>query len=54
MDNQFTAYRIEKTDTGIVADFQQMTVDELTDGDVLIRAEFSGINYKDALAAAFR
>ncbi|MDH3932915.1 MAG: alcohol dehydrogenase catalytic domain-containing protein, partial [Chromatiales bacterium] len=51
MDNQFTAYRIEKTDTGIVADFQQMSVDELTDGDVLIRAEFSGINYKDALAA---
>ncbi|MEM9058369.1 MAG: acryloyl-CoA reductase, partial [Pseudomonadota bacterium] len=35
----------------IVADFQTVTLDDLSDGEVVIRAEYSGINYKDALAA---
>lgn len=32
----------------------QMETDELTDGDVLIRVDYSSINYKDALAASGR
>ncbi len=47
----FKAYRINKTDQGIEADFTQMEIDELTEGDVVIQVQYSGINYKDALAA---
>ena len=47
----FRAYRINKTDAGVVADFEQMTVDDLTEGNVVIRVSHSTINYKDALAA---
>lgn len=47
----FKAYRINKTDEGIIADFTQMEIDELTEGDVVIKVQYSGINYKDALAA---
>ena len=47
----FKAYRINKTDEGIIADFTQMEVNELTEGDVVIKVQYSGINYKDALAA---
>lgn len=47
----FRAYRINKTDDGISAGFEQMSVDDLTDGNVVIRVTHSTINYKDALAA---
>jgi acrylyl-CoA reductase (NADPH) len=53
MSNTFKAFRIHEGETrGTVrAGFEQMTVDELSPGDVVIRAEYSSINYKDALAA---
>jgi NADPH2:quinone reductase len=47
----FKAYRIHEQDGRIVACFEQMGVDELTAGDVVIRVRYSSINYKDALAA---
>ena len=47
----FRAYRINKTDDGIAAAFEQMSVDDLTDGNVVIWVSHSTINYKDALAA---
>ena len=47
----FRAYRINKTDDGIAAGFEQMSVDDLTEGNVVIRVSHSTINYKDALAA---
>ncbi len=47
----FRAYRIDKQDDGIVAGFQEMAVDDLTDGNVVIKVSHSTINYKDALAA---
>lgn len=47
----FTAYRIHRTDGRIVARFEQITLDDLTPGDVVVRVEHSTINYKDALAA---
>ena len=46
----FTAYRVHNDD-GISASFDTLTLDDLTPGDVVIRAAYSGINYKDALAA---
>ena len=51
MMETFKAYRIDKTDDGIAGGFEQLGLDDLTPGEVVIRAEYSGINYKDALAA---
>jgi NADPH2:quinone reductase len=48
---KFRAYRIDKQDDGITAVFQHMTIDDLTEGNVVIKVSHSTINYKDALAA---
>ena len=48
--NSFNAYRIDQVEKQITADFQQVTLDDLTEGEVVIRVKWSGINYKDALA----
>ena len=52
----FKAFRIheERGQDGnarIVARFEHLTLDDLSGGDVVIRVTYSGINYKDALAA---
>jgi len=47
----FKAYRIHEIDKRIVARFEQLTLDDLAPGDVVIRVLYSDINYKDALAA---
>jgi NADPH2:quinone reductase len=47
----FRAYRIDRQDGEITAGFKRMSVDELTDGDVVIQVSHSTVNYKDALAA---
>ena len=49
--NSFKAYRIHSDQGNIKAGFEQITLDDLTDGEVVIRAAYSGVNYKDALAA---
>ena len=47
----FRAYRIHQQDGRIVARFDTITLDELAAGDVVVRVQYSGINFKDALAA---
>lgn len=48
----FNAYRIDRTeDNNIVAEFQQISIDDLTDGEVVVKVAWSGINFKDVLAA---
>ena len=47
----FTAFRIHELDGRIVARFDQLVLDDLGPGDVVVRVEYSDINYKDALAA---
>jgi NADPH2:quinone reductase len=49
--SSFKAYRIHNEDGGIQAKFEQITLDDVTEGDVVIRSAYSDINYKDALAA---
>jgi len=49
--DSFRAYRIDRQDDKIVADFQELTLDDLTEGNVVVRVSHSTINYKDALAA---
>jgi acrylyl-CoA reductase (NADPH) len=47
----FAAYRIVNDDGRIRGGVVDAALEELSPGDVLIRAEYSSVNYKDALAA---
>lgn len=47
----FKAFRIHEENKKIVARFEQITLDDLAPGEVVIRVTHSCINYKDALAA---
>jgi NADPH2:quinone reductase len=47
----FIAFRIHRVDGRIEARFDTVTLDDLTPGDVVVRVNYSDINYKDALAA---
>ncbi len=49
--DSFRAYRIDEEDGKIVAGFQTLGIDDLTDGNVVVKVSHSTINYKDALAA---
>lgn len=46
----FRAYRIHNNDGVTHAGIEQITLDQLTDGDVVIETHYSSVNYKDALA----
>lgn len=51
MPGKFTAYRIHKIENRIVARFEELALDELTPGAVVVKNRYSSVNYKDALAA---
>jgi acrylyl-CoA reductase (NADPH) len=47
----FRAFRVSEENGGVQGRVVQTTLDELSPGDVVIRAAYSSVNYKDALAA---
>jgi acrylyl-CoA reductase (NADPH) len=47
----FRAFRVHEADGGVEARFEDIRLDDLAEGDVVIRGHYSSINYKDALAA---
>ena len=49
--NRFKTFRIHSEGGKIVARFEELGLDDLAPGEVVIRVTHSGINYKDALAA---
>ncbi len=49
--DKFKAFRISESDGRIAARFEDLTLSDLTPGEVVIQVQYSGINYKDALAA---
>ena len=49
-----TACRMFRENTGVLARMVEMPLEELTPGEVVIRAEWSGINFKDALGITGR
>lgn len=49
--SRFKAFRISESEGKITAGFEQLELDQLTPGEVVIEVHYSGINYKDALAA---
>ena len=48
--SKFLALRIHEEDEKPQAKLEQISLEELTDGEVVIKNSYSGINYKDALA----
>jgi acrylyl-CoA reductase (NADPH) len=47
----FKAYRVHTVDGKPVCKFEQLTMDDLDKGDVVIKTAYSAITYKDAMAA---
>lgn len=50
----FSAFRIHNDDHGHHSGLESMQADDLSPGQVLIRAQWSSVNYKDALAGTGR
>ena len=48
--SSFKALRIHESDQGVDARVDEITLDDLSEGTVELRAAWSGINFKDALA----
>lgn len=48
---KFRAFRIHAGKEGTRVGFEELAIDDLTPGEVVIKAAWSDINYKDALAA---
>ena len=52
MEQRFRAYRVfQAADGAVSGQLVEMGLDELGAGDVVVRVAWSGVNYKDALAA---
>ena len=49
--DKFKAYRIREVEKKAVGGFEQMALDDLDRGDLVVRVAYSSVNYKDALAA---
>lgn len=48
--NQFPAFRIHNDDLGYRAGIESISLDDLNPGEVVIKAAYSSVNFKDALA----
>ena len=46
----FPAFRIHNDDAGYRSGIEPLTLDRLSPGEVVVRARWSSVNYKDALA----
>ncbi|PRS37957.1 oxidoreductase [Bacillus sp. RJGP41] len=51
MIQQFDALVVNKQDDQFTVNIQELSLDDLPQGEVLIRIHYSGVNYKDSLAA---
>ncbi|MEN8260312.1 MAG: alcohol dehydrogenase catalytic domain-containing protein, partial [Pseudomonadota bacterium] len=51
---EFRAFRIHNDNGVIRSGFERIGLDDLAPGDVVIRAVYSNVNYKDALASTGR
>ena len=50
LDQEFTAFRIHSDQQGYRSGLESMKIDALSPGEVIIRNEYSSVNFKDALA----
>jgi putative YhdH/YhfP family quinone oxidoreductase len=49
--SQFSAFRIHNDDDGYRSGLESIAIDDLSEGEVTIQVAWSGVNFKDALAA---
>jgi NADPH2:quinone reductase len=49
--SNFRGFRVHQDGDAVVGRLEDLSLDDLSPGDVVIRAQFSSVNYKDALAA---
>ena len=49
--DRFKAYRIHEIEKKVVARFEEIGLEDLDAGEVVVRVAYSSVNYKDALAA---
>src|SRR2546422_11653872 len=49
----FRAFVVNKTESAFSADFKDISLDDLSAGEVVIKVAYSRINYKDALASIY-
>ena len=47
---EFQAFRVYEQDKQVISRLESLTFDDLSQGEVLIKAAYSSVNYKDALA----
>ena len=47
----FRAFVVNKTEKEFSAEFKDITLDDLSPGEVVIKVAYSSVNYKDALAS---
>jgi acrylyl-CoA reductase (NADPH) len=52
--DSFQAFRIHSDEAGYRSGIESVSLDNLSDGEVVLRVAWSGVNYKDALAATGR
>jgi acrylyl-CoA reductase (NADPH) len=50
VSDTFRALRAHKTDAGQEVRFEDLTLDDLGDGDVVVRVDYTTVNFKDGLA----
>ncbi len=48
---KFKAYRIREVEKKAVGRFEELALEELDPGELVVRVAYSSVNYKDALAA---
>ena len=48
---KFKVYRIREVEKKVVARFEELALEDLDKGEVVVRVAYSSVNYKDALAA---
>ena len=49
--SKFRAFRINEKEGRVISGFEQIEINDLSEGDVTVKVSHSSINYKDALAA---
>ncbi len=49
--SEFSAFRVHQEDQSIQGKLESVSLDQLSEGEVVIRVGWSSVNYKDALAA---
>ncbi|TXK89643.1 alcohol dehydrogenase catalytic domain-containing protein, partial [Parageobacillus sp. SY1] len=49
--SEFKALVVNKTETDFTVNVQTVSMDDLPKGDVLIKVQYSSVNYKDGLAS---